>query len=590
MVERTARLVNEEGYSGYDFLVLTFTRKAAQNMRTKLLSQIPQSEVYKMRIGTFHSQSLRMLREWGSILGYRDGIVVYDPADQKDIYESVVKAFRLKCKWSQFEKWYQAWSSGSPIDWENRDLELAWKEYRSRLKMNNALDFGLILTEAIELLKDPKCYEHYHRKFKFIMVDEYQDTDYTQYALHRMLKPKNLFVVGDPDQNIYHWRGSAIDIILGFIERDYPDGEIITLSENYRSVVGIVEAANNVISFNTDRFAKTLIPTRIDFTIGRHITHVSSQDRDTESETIAIMIRDDIRLYGSKPEQIAVLARTNKQLWDLKQEFQNMDIPFRIITSKGMFWSDHYVRNLTAMLRLAHDIRDEESLYRMLKFPEQIISDAKIKGARKYALLNDCTMFEAIDKMDEVGGQAKQFIEVVKRLNVIAPTTHVIDIFQEAVKLFKIREFAEGAELTHRLELIDEYAEEIESWSVRETLGKSEYDEPLHDFLAWTATRQLQDYIDETDNTVKIMTIHAAKGLEWKTVYLIGCVEGLLPSREDEIEEERRLFYVAITRAMDRLVLSYYYADTNQYSGEAIERTPSRYLDELKQGRSERTE
>lgn len=557
MVNRVGRLISE-GVSGYSILMLTFTNKAAREMKERIGKLVPEREARKLTIGTFHSVSLRILRDYGELLGYKPGITVYDDLDQKDIIGMLIKENSLKISVGKALNLLGAYYSNvdcfvsTPEDTaEFHDIQYLMTKYTRFLKENNALDFGMILVETRRLLTDfPDVRGHYKNLFTHTMVDEYQDTDWTQYSLHRLINSESLFCVGDPDQAIYGWRGASIKIILDF-QKAHPGAETIILDQNYRSTKPIVEAANNVISHNQDRYKTTQWT-------DRKGEKICLKRIVADAYQISEIINNLEKHCGYNHKDIAVLSRGHALLEDTKTELQQREIPCLHVGGNRGIFEDPSIRQFIRLLRVINNPVDDFSCRLSVNWPEHRFSESEIRQFELDCVKEDTLLIEELAKWN---GFFNWLLSQIEK-----------EEFKLASARFIAAELAAKISFDHGV--LDYY---ISEWlSLEEGTG-------LSDFLNHLSTKSVQDQIKKDVDKVVLSTIHAAKGLEWPVVIIIGVEEGKLPvtRKTSDIEEERRLMFVAMTRPQDLLYVTWRNQDVPKWGKQIKMVEKSRFIGEI---------
>jgi len=532
LVERVVNLMFKSNCSGYDILMLTFTRKAAKEMKERITARVGQTLARKITIGTFHSVCLRILKECGSQLGYQpDTLSVYDERDQEDILLDIIETNQTKIN----SKILTALINEFRIKGPNivdiyRELYpnecRVFAEYRSRLKENNAVDYGLLLTEVQQLfLHHPDIISHYHNKWKHVLVDEYQDTDYMQYNLHTLMNPDNLFCVGDSDQAIYSFRGATIEVILNF-RTDYFDSEIIELSGSYRCAKSIVTTANNLIRHNSQRYEKSIFAYRK----SDGEVNVSSYPTQ-EAEATAVVRHIMNRVEQQQPlSDIVVLSRTRKPLQIIASDLELMQIPHVVVGMRNDFLNEPQVKAFHAFLSLIVNPRDNLAFCRLRHFLR--VDNLAYAKIRLEATRDEISHFHAY--LRDSGEWWPENIIQGCGFNLLLWKVCIYRQWGfESIK----------DDLDH---LILQYTEENAC--------------NIQEYLEWIQQRDIQDEVEEETDMVRLMTIHAVKGLEFNHVVIIDMNEGHLPHSRaktaEAIEEERRLCYVAITRAKAQISIT----------------------------------
>ncbi len=557
---RIAYLIEEKKISPYEILAITFTNKAAKEMRERVSSLIG-AMAKNIQISTFHSFGLQIIRENCNLLGYDHNFVILDSDDTLTVIKRILKDLNLDPK-TYNPNAIKNKISGcknelmTPIgyerfatsDFEKVVLEV-YKRYQKTLKQNNSLDFDDLLVLPIELFKEhPEILERYQDRYQYVLIDEYQDTNQAQYILSKMIayKYKNICVVGDPDQSIYSWRGANYRNILNF-EKDYKNAKTILLEENYRSTKTILEAANSVIKNNQGRKEKNLWSSKGE---GDKITYYRAYDERDEAFYIIREIKQLLN-RGIKEKEIAVLYRTNAQSHIFEEEFLKANLPFKIVGSIG-FYSRKEIKDLLAYLRLIHNDKDNVSLMRIINVPKRGIGLKSIQNLIEKADKEGTSMYDAITSGKEAA--FKNTIEDLKRVSENLTLTELVDKVLDTTGYRQELESEKTLEADIRLENLEEFKSITRAFE--ETYGVIS----LEDFLLETSLiSDVEEYKDEKDR-ISLMTIHSVKGLEFDYVFVTGLEEGIFPhinSLMDKggLEEERRLCYVAITRAREKLYL-----------------------------------
>lgn len=581
----TERIVNliENGINPNNILAITFTNKAANEMRERVFTRIGDiaSSIF---IGTFHSFGLKIVRENPEVLGYKKNITILDSSDVTTIIKKFLKEMGLSTEQyspkyiinkisfakneglspEEFSKFMK-----TPID---QVVVKIYEKYINLLKTNNSVDFDdLLIMPLMIFKKDKSILEKYQEHYKYILVDEYQDTNTCQYDLCKILasRYRNIFVVGDIDQSIYGWRYANYRNVLNF-EKDYPDVKTILLEENYRSTKTILNAANSVIRNNKERKEKNLWSNNDE---GDKIKYIKTEDEKAEVDYVVKEIHN-LTTLGKPLKDIAVLYRTNAQSRVVEEAFLRENIPFRIVGSY-FFYNRKEIKDLIAYLNLIYNKDDAISLERVINVPKRKIGAKTLERLNERSKELGCSMFDAIEsgKELEFKNVVLELIEDSKNMNL----TDLIDAVLTKTGLKNELEETTGIESEVRLENLEEFKSVAASFE-----EKGIYN--LEDFLENIALVADVSQYKEDSEGVNLLTIHAAKGLEFDTVFIIGMEEGIFPhSRsyedESELEEERRLCYVAITRAKNHLYLLN--AKKRMIYGQTSMNIPSRFVSEI---------
>ena len=560
LTTRIAYLIEEKKVSPYAILAITFTNKAAKEMKERVSSLVG-TVASNVQISTFHAFGLRIIRENYEVLGYDKNFVILDSEDSLTVIKRILKEMNvdpkiynptaIKNKISGCKNelitpiGYERFATS---EFEKIVLEV-YKRYQKTLKNNNSMDFDDLLVLPIELFRSHnEILERYQERFRYVLIDEYQDTNESQYILTKMIahRYQNICVVGDPDQSIYSWRGANYRNILNF-EKDYKNAKTILLEQNYRSTKTILDAANAVIKNNQGRKEKNLWSSKGE---GEKIGYYRAYDERDEAFYIIREIKQ-LLAKGVKENSIAVLYRTNAQSHIFEEEFLKANLPFKIVGSIG-FYSRKEIKDLLAYLRLIHNEKDNVSLMRIINVPKRGIGLKSLQNLIEKADKEGTSMYEAITTGKELA--FKNTIEDLKRVSEEITLTELVDKVLETTGYRQELESEKSLEADIRLENLEEFKSITRSFE--ETYGVIS----LEDFLLETSlVSDVEDYKNDNDR-ISLMTVHSVKGLEFDYVFVAGLEEGIFPhinSLMDNggLEEERRLCYVAITRAKEKLYL-----------------------------------
>ena len=591
LVHRIAYLIEHMGVSPYNIMAITFTNKAAAEMRERVEKIIPNvgSSIWVM---TFHASCVRMLRRFIDRIGYDNNFSIYDTEDQKTLIKRIYKNLNLDPKIIKEKTAIRAISSykdelTSPEealrqtnDFYDRQIINIYSEYQKALKQNNALDFDDIIVKCVELLeRDEEVREYYQEKFKYIMVDEYQDTNNAQFRLIKLLadKYKNLCVVGDDDQSIYKFRGANIFNILNF-ENVYKDAKLIKLEQNYRSKANILNVANAVIKNNKGRKDKSLWTANDS---GEKIRVLEFENAAGEAEFII----NEIKQKASDYSEWAVLYRTNAQSRLLEERCVLLNIPYQLVGGVN-FYQRKEIKDVVAYLKILSNPNDDISLLRIINLPKRGIGASSIAKISAYASLNSLSLWEVLSDIDNIEELSKLkskfsvFSESIEKLHEAKEkeesVADIIDFIMDEIN-YKASFLEEGTEeALARIENIEEFKNKAREYESAQ----------LEEFLEDIALIADIDRYDEDSKRVTLMTLHAAKGLEFPYVYMSGMEEGLFPSSmslftgdESDVEEERRLCYVGITRAKKELCMTF--AKFRMQNGDMRYGNISRFVTEI---------
>lgn len=610
LTHRIAYLMEFYDVSPWNILAITFTNKAADEMRERV-DDLVGFGAQNMWVTTFHSSCYRILKQWIDRLGYEKNFSVYDSDDQKTLIREVCKYLSIDTKVLKERTLISIISDAkdkliTPEEFANQaegDIQReryskVYTEYQKRLKSNNALDFDDLIFKTVELLQtDKEVRNYYHKRFKYILVDEYQDTNHAQFTLVKLLadglnengeKEHNLCVVGDDDQSIYKFRGANIYNILNF-EKEYPEAKVIKLEQNYRSTKNILNAANGVIKNNIGRKDKSLWT---DNSEGPPITFATFESDYDEAEGVANEIHKTVSKGQANYSDFAILYRTNVQFRVFEEKFLFRNIPHKIIGGQP-FYSRKEIKDIIAYLRTIDNGQDDLSVRRIINVPKRGIGLASVDKIVNYAQDNNLSFYDALKNASYIPnlGRASSsinsfvsFIEVLKS-KLSSADYSLLDLFDEILESTAYEESLDNSDLikfNDRLDNIAEFKSKVATY-----ISNSTEPPTLSGFLEEVSLVADIDNLDEDNDAVVLMTLHSSKGLEFPHVYICGMEEGLFPSYmaihsenpEEQIEEERRLCYVGITRAQKHLSLSAAYK--RMLRGETQFNSPSRFINEI---------
>ncbi len=597
LVNRLAYILESKNVKPYNILAITFTNKATAEMRERIEAKI--GPVAKdMWIATFHSACVRLLRGCIERIGYDPGFVIYDTSDSKTVIKDCMKELNLDEKLFPIRMLQseigrakdnlqdeQAYELINSSDHRKRTVAEVYKLYQQKLRKNNALDFDDIVFCAVKVLSEnPDVLENYQERFKYIMVDEYQDTNNAQYMLISLLAGEdgNICVVGDDDQSIYKFRGANIGNILNF-EKEYPNALVVKLEQNYRSTSNILNAANAVIANNRARKGKALWTSKPGG--DPIISHIAANELD-EARFIASEITERVK-KGARFSDFAILYRTNAQSRAIEEMMLQYAVPYRVLA--GMrFYDRKEIKDIIAYLRLIHNPSDSVSLKRVINEPKRGIGAASIEKAEEAANNTDSSLFEVICFANEnpaLSRTATKMVEFGVLINSLKKASEAISSLTDFVArvlnesgYMAMLELEDSVESKTRIENLNEFLSAVKEY---ETSGDSP---SLAGFLENVSLVSDIDAYDEDQDAVVMMTVHSAKGLEFPVVFLTGVEDGLFPSSRsiqlpEDIEEERRLCYVAITRAKQLLYITQTRSRT--VFGRTTPSIPSRFYKEI---------
>ena len=609
----------EQGVRAENILALTFTKKAANEMRERIDSMVG-TAARRINMGTFHSIFARILRENAEAIGFKREFTIYETTDSKNLIKTIIKERNLdEDKYKPAVVYSRistaknslitpgAYAANAALTGDDRSRQMPefsniYIEYCRRCKQNNAMDFDDLLLQTNILLRDcPEVLRRYQEQFQYILVDEYQDTNYAQYLIVRRLSQlhNRVCVVGDDAQSIYSFRGAKIENILNF-RRDYPTAQVFKLEQNYRSTQTIVDAANSVIKHNARQMQKQCFSAGEQ---GEKIRIFKAYTDREEAELVVTDLRDRVREGGDDWQSAAILYRTNNQSLVLEDALRRKGIPYKIY--KGNSFYDHKeIKDLLGYIRLVINPKDDEAFKRVINTPARGIGDTTVERIGAIAQSRDCSMWEAIDTLvsqtpaDSVERaivkKVTDFVSLIRALALEREQKSVYDFGLEVatrsglLSHYRLQNTPEAKSAIDNIEellnTMQEYTERTEA-DIRAG-EREEFDRPTIE--EWLGNVMLMTDMDnedpESNNKVTLMTVHSAKGLEYKYVYIVGCEENLFPAMmsletPEGVEEERRLFYVALTRAKTLATLTC--ADMRFCWGQMNFSTPSRFLTEI---------
>lgn len=584
LTTRVAYLIKERGVDPRSIVAITFTNKAAKEMKERIIKLVG-STGYNIQISTFHSFGLRIIKENHERLGYDRNFTILDSDDSLTVIKKILKDLNIDSK-RYNPKFIKNKISSCKNEMVTPDkykvlvndevsdiIYKVYKKYQETLLRSNSLDFDDLLVKPIELFnKHPDVLQQYQELFKYIFIDEYQDTNEVQYIFSKMLsaKYKNICVVGDDAQSIYSFRGANFKNILNF-EKDYKDARVILLEQNYRSTKTILNAANSVIKNNVQKKDKSLWTEN---EVGEKIKYVRALDEKDEASFVTKEIKK-LKDDGASLDEFAVLYRTNAQSRAIEEGFLNSNIPYRIVGAYA-FYSRKEIKDLLAYLKLIYNPKDDVSLERIINYPKRGIGAKTIDNLSMDAVLNGTSIFDVIEKGKEL--EFKKLILDMKKQSESLSLTETIDMVLDKSGIKNDLESEHTLEADIRLENLEEFK------SITKTFEEESGVASLEDFLNEVSlVSDVNDEKNDDSPKVTLMTIHSVKGLEFKYVFVIGMEENIFPHvnslEEGALEEERRLCYVAITRAKKKLYLVN--ALKRMLYGRTSINMPSRFINEI---------
>lgn len=607
---RIAHMIENE-IDPFNILALTFTNKAAREMTERIGSIVGADEAKNITMGTFHSVFSKILRFNADRIGFPNNFTIYDTQDSKSVIKDIIKGFKLDDKTYKPSNVFgristaknnlispEAYCQNEEIKLEDQqarrpEMGRIYMSYMNRCQKSGAMDFDDLLYYTNVLMRDfPEVLHYYQHKFKYILVDEYQDTNYAQYLIIKKLAAayENICVVGDDAQSIYSFRGANIENILNF-RKDYPDFTLYKLEQNYRSTKNIVEAANSIIKKNKDQIHKSVWTENQN---GNKIKVVRTPTDNEEGRSVASFIHEKQGKSNCSYNDFAVLYRTNRQSRSFEEALRKLNIPYKVYGGLS-FYQRKEIKDLLAYFRLAANPNDEEALKRVINYPKRAIGKTSIEKLIVAANNYTTSMWEVICDfhkypVDINNGTKSRISEFATMIKSFQSEINTKDAFSLAERIARssgiMKELIDakdkGPEEVERFQNVEELLSGIQEFS---NSGDEDNPNTLADFMLEVAllTDADQDKPEEK-NHVSLMTIHSSKGLEFPNVYLVGMEENLFPSQmslhsRSDLEEERRLFYVAVTRAMESCTLSY--AVSRFLWGQSISCEPSRFIDEI---------
>ena len=584
LTTRIAYLIKEKGVDPYNLLAITFTNKAAREMKERVAKLIDY-KYENMQISTFHSFGLTILRKYYNIVGYKSNFTILDSDDSLTTVKKIIKelnldpknynpkAIRNRISSAKNELMTpDLYSKYANTDFEEKVVEV-YRGYQEKLVKNNSVDFDDLLMLPIQILKEnPDILKLYQERFKYILVDEYQDTNRAQYILVKMIsaKYKNICVVGDESQSIYSFRGADYKNILNF-EKDYKNVKVILLEENYRSTKYILNVANDVINNNKNRKDKKLWTKRDE---GNKVKCYTALNEKDEAHYVVSEIKK-LLVNGVDRKDIAVLYRTNAQSRNVEEELLKENIPYKVVGS-FFFYKRKEIKDLIAYLKLIYNTDDDNSLERVINVPKRAIGIKTVQKIQDEANIKNTSMFNAISKGKEL--DFKLMIEEIKEQAKNISLTELIDLILDKTGMLAELKSEDSLEADIRIENLNEFKSITANFE--EMYGIISLESFLEEI---SLVADIEEHKNET-NLITLMTVHSAKGLEFDNVFIIGLEEGIFPhvnslSSYEEIEEERRLAYVAITRAKKNLELVN--AKSRMLFGQENNNLPSRFINEI---------
>ena len=599
LTHRIDHMVDDLDIPPYNILAITFTNKAAKEMKDRVKALIGE-RAENMWISTFHSTCVRILRREIDKLGYKSSFTIYDSSDQKTLVKECMKTLNINEKDITEQEIMgkigkakdrmqdvRSFMLENESNFREKKIADAYEMYQKRLKENNALDFDDLIFKTVELFKkNPEVLDFYQNKFKYIMVDEYQDTNGAQYELVKLLaaKYKNICVVGDDDQCIYQWRGADIENILSF-EKDYPSAKVIKLEQNYRSKGNILDAANTVIINNSHRKSKVL---RTEQEGGSKIKVYRAYADSDEGDFVGMQISKIKEAENKNYNDFAILYRTNAQSRIFEESFRRKGIPYKIVGGTR-FYDRKEIKDMLAYLKVIINPQDDISIKRIINVPKRSIGDATVNKVQDFAENFELNMWDALAEVRTIPtltarnvSTIEPFVGLMERfmeLSEVIPVSELIKTILEETGYLKQLKESKEIEDKSRIDNLEELVSDAVEFE------KSSEDKTLSAYLEKVSLVQDTDKIEDEDDSVVLMTVHSAKGLEFPVVFMVGMENGIFPGnasfeKESEMEESRRLCYVGITRAKEVLFMTS--AEVRRVFGRTVAYPQSDFINEIK--------
>jgi DNA helicase II / ATP-dependent DNA helicase PcrA len=563
LVSRIAHL-NDNRVGPSNMLALTFTRLAGAEMKERLEKLIGEEKTKELFCNTFHSFCVNVLREFGYKVGLDSNFMIYDQADRDSLIKTIIDEF---CYRTTVNKVLDAIYSEVS---ETSEEVAVLKELHFRMNSNNAIDLDGLLEMVKQLfIHYSDVTEHYRKQYKYVFVDEYQDTSDTQKEIIQLLDPEHLFVVGDDFQAIYGWRGAEVENILNF-DKEFENVETVKLTKNYRSTKPIIDAANRLIKFNVNQTDKEL-ETSLE---GVEVTIEHYENMREEADAIVEKIAQ-----AKSFSDIAILARTNAQIEQMERALRENNIPTLVLSNKGDPLKDQDTQMLLGFMEIVINQKESWKIKRLVNYPETRLGILQLEEVELYRIERDCTYLEALQAKQKDYPKLQSFFNIINKLKSLnLYQMDAMTAFRAIVHTVGIIPMYQEKGLNNRVERLAMARDRIGRWiKQQERLG----DKPSpENFLRWMVTRDIQEKLMDDRDAVRLMTVHGSKGLEFETVYIVGVNEDVFPSGRGDIEEERRLMYVAVTRAKRKLHISGNRFKTD-FSHKRVALEESRFISEL---------
>lgn len=571
LTSRIARLYHD-GVKIDNMLALTFTRAAGHEMKERIIEMIG-DDGKDLFCNTFHAFCAKLVRRYAYKVGYTPAFTIYDDEDRTAMLEQIIEDYGYKLKVKDVLRDISNNTLyGTSI--KDADTRAVWREYIFRIRKNNAIDLDGLLTHAARILMDATVQAAIREQYTHVFIDEFQDTDHRQLQILNLVAADNMFIVGDDFQSIYQFRGADVSIIMNLAED--PDYEVVKLEDNYRSTINIVDAANTLIKHN-NQTEKVLKSHRE----GDNIMLIESEDNDGELESIVKIINAEF--VWNRYDDIAIIGRTNKQIEDIYDYLKTDGIPCTIKSRKTDVLRGNDAKKLFAWMNAIVNKRDDKSVEIAMNYPMEHARKSERQKAEMFALEKDCSLYTALQATGVASGFLNMYYDIEQRISAdydADEAVSALDMFEYITAALTIRELYLGTGLRNRASDIDRIQEEIRLWQAKqvETGDGITTDDWLEYYRMILVDGELR--VEEEEDAVQIMTAHGSKGLEFDTVIIAGCNNGTFPLSKGELEEERRLFYVAMTRAKNRLILTRA-KDAVLYDFHTIEKERSMFISEM---------
>lgn len=565
LTHRIAHLHHEHRVGTSNMLALTFTRLAGKEMKERIMDLVGEAEGKKLFCNTFHAFCVQVLKEYGHRIGLDPAFMIYDQSDRDSIVKRIIAEYHYDTSLNKVLKEAQ-----HPSETDNVEQDVL-KELNYRLKQNNAVDFDGLLDKTEQLLAEFEDVRLYYKDlYKYVFVDEFQDTSDVQLRIVQLIDPDNLFVVGDDFQAIYGWRGAEVKNIVEFPSH-FSGCKTIKLTRNYRSTFPIVDASNSLIKYNpnqTDKELNSDVP-------GALVKFEEYDSEDFEAAAIIKKIKDS---EIDSLSDIAILGRTNRQIGNMASHLKENDIPCVVLSNSNDPLKNSVVQSVIGFIELAVNEKDSWKIKRLVNFPENRLRPMQLEEIELNSVMNDQTYLEALEDFKEKEPKLQSFFETLSKLRSQISDLDAHTAFRATVHILGLIPAYQRMGLDNRVQALAIARDTIERWcQIQRNLGESDRPDA---FLRYLVTKDIQEKMMEDIDAVKLMTIHGSKGLEFEEVFVIGANEEVFPNLRGDIEEERRLMYVAVTRAKERLHISRP-VYVKSYGGNEDMKIKSRFISEL---------